>query len=182
MDSTLPIVTITGITGYVGSMCCQYFLKDGTYKVRGTVRSVQNAAKLEPLKAAFGDLYDQLELVEADLLDEASMLKAIEGSTYVVHTASPFPAFDKQPKDENVLIKPAVEGTLAVMNGCLKSKVKRCVITSSIVSIMYSADPDKNDFGPDDWSDVNVRHINAYSKSKTLAEKAAWDFLEKLPE
>ena len=62
------IVVITGISGYVGSQVCLSFLKDGTYAVRGTVRSKTNAAKIEPLKQAFGEYFDQLELVEADLL------------------------------------------------------------------------------------------------------------------
>ena len=72
--------------------------------------------KIEPLKKAFGAHFEQLELVEADLCDEASIIKAAEGCTYIVHTASPFPI--ASPKDENELIKPAVNGTLAVMKGC----------------------------------------------------------------
>lgn len=68
---------------------------------------------MEPLKLAFGELFDQLELKEADLLDEASMLAALEGSDYIVHTASPFPI--AKPKHENELINPAVNGTMAVV-------------------------------------------------------------------
>jgi nucleoside-diphosphate-sugar epimerase len=74
---SLPIVTITGISGYVGSQVCLAFLKNGTFKVRGTVRSVSNAAKIEPLKVAFGEHFEKLELVEADLLNEESLFKAI---------------------------------------------------------------------------------------------------------
>ena len=87
-----PIVTITGISGYVGAQTCLYFLKNGSFKVRGTVRSLNNPKKIEPLKRAFGEYFDQLELVEADLLDEKSMIQAMEGSTYIVHTASPVPS------------------------------------------------------------------------------------------
>ena len=65
-----PIVTLTGVTGYIGSMVCKLFLEDGNYRVRGTVRDKTNEAKLAPLKEAFGDLYNQLELVNADLNDE----------------------------------------------------------------------------------------------------------------
>ena len=68
-----PLVTITGVTGYIGAHVCLLFLKDGSFRVRGTVRSKANAARVEPLKKAFGELFDQLELVEADLLDDASM-------------------------------------------------------------------------------------------------------------
>lgn len=74
------------------------FLQDGTYKVRGTVRSTTNEAKLVPLRKAFGELFDSIELVEADLLDEQSIARAVEGSTYIAHVASPFVI--EEPKDE----------------------------------------------------------------------------------
>ena len=89
-------------------------MKTGNYRVRGTVRSTSNAAKIEPLKAGFGEYFDQLELVEADLLNEESMINACAGSTYVVHTASPY-SFGI-PEDE--LVKPAVAGTTAIMKAC----------------------------------------------------------------
>ena len=85
-----PLVVITGVSGYLGSQTCLEFLKTGNYRVRGTVRSTSNAAKIDPLKAGFGEYFDQLELVEADLLNEESMINACAGSTYVVHTASPY--------------------------------------------------------------------------------------------
>jgi nucleoside-diphosphate-sugar epimerase len=68
-----PIVTITGISGYVGSQVCLHFLKCGQFKVRGTVRSKTNTIKIQPLKDAFGELFDEIELVEADLLNENSL-------------------------------------------------------------------------------------------------------------
>ena len=174
-QSSKPLVTITGISGYLGAQVCLTFLKDGSYKVRGTVRSTKNPKKIDPLKKAFGAHFSKLELVEADLLNEQSLIKAIEGSKFVVHTASPFPL--TTPKDENELIKPAVNGTLAVMRGCQKAKVERLVITSSIAAIGRK---DKDHFTVADWSDAD--NDKAYAKSKHLAEKAAWDFLKKLPE
>lgn len=122
-------VTITGISGYLGAQCCLCFLKHGGFNVTGTVRSTQNAKKIEPLKKAFGEHFANLKLVEADLTDEASLIKACEGANYIVHTASPFPM--SQPKDENEVIKPAVDGTLAIMRAAQKNKVKKVVITSS---------------------------------------------------
>ena len=116
VESTKPTVLITGVTGYLGSQVCLAFLKSGNYTVRGTVRDKNNEKKLAPIRKSFGDHFDQLELVEADLLNEESLINAIAGATYVVHTASPF--FTEIPKDENELIKPAVNGTLAVMKGC----------------------------------------------------------------
>ena len=120
-----------------------------------------------------------MELAEADLLNEESMFKAIEGAKYVVHTASPFPI--AQPKNENDLIKPAVEGTMAAMKACHQNKVERIVITSSVAAIYKTTDWLKKDtLTTDDWTDVKL--ATPYEKSKTLAEKAAWDFLANLPE
>ena len=109
------------------------------------------------------------------------MLDAAKGVDFIVHTASPFPI--KKPKHENDLIIPAVEGTTAIMQACLLNKVKRVVITSSIAAIM-SAKPDSlpkdHIYTEAHWSDPSPGdHIEAYSKSKTMAEKAAWDFQAK---
>ena len=85
------------------------------------------------------------------------------------------------PKDENELIRPAVEGTLAVMRACHKFKVKRVVITSSVASIIQQTpENEKEAYTEEDWSEPNA--CKPYEKSKTLAEKAAWDFLKELPE
>ena len=104
--------------------------------MKGTVRSINNPEKIEPLKKAFGEYFDKLELVEADLCDENSIIKAIQGSTYIVHTASPFPI--ESPSNEDLLIKPAVEGTLAVMKAAKLNKVKKVVITSSVAAIFIT--------------------------------------------
>ena len=77
VESTKKTVTITGISGYLGSHVCLQFLQSGNYNVRGTVRSKTNEARLEPLRKAFGEHFDQLELVEADLLEEESLIAAI---------------------------------------------------------------------------------------------------------
>ena len=107
-------MTITGITGYLGGHVCLQFLQDGGFRVRGTVRDRTSEAKVAPIREAFGDLFSQLELVEADLLDEQSLINACQGSTYVVHTASPF----FMGNDESQLIPPAVNGTTAIMKAC----------------------------------------------------------------
>jgi dihydroflavonol-4-reductase len=89
-EADKPIMTLTGISGYIGSVTALQLLQDGSYKIRGTVRDKNNEAKIAPLREAFGDLFNQLELVEADLLNEESLVAAIAGSTYVCHVASPF--------------------------------------------------------------------------------------------
>jgi len=177
MAEAKPIVTITGISGYIGSEVTALFLRDGGYRVRGTVRDKNNAAKIDPLKAAFGDeLFAQLELVEADLMNEESLVTAIAGSTYVVHVASPF----FMGKDEEALITPAVNGTNYVMIACKAAGVRRCVITSSVASVQSVSAEDKPadlTYNESHWSNPDrPEGMSVYAKSKTLAEKAAWAF------
>lgn len=162
-------VVITGITGYLGSQVCQALLQDtGFSQVRGTMRNPKDTEKLEKLKKAYGaKVFGRLEIVAADLLDAESLDKAIEGQDVVVHVASPIPVV--APADENELIRPAVEGTLAILRAAQKHKVKRVVITSSGLSIfVQKPDNFKPTFTEDDFSDVSV--MDGYAKSKLLAE------------
>ena len=144
------------------------------------MRNPKDTEKLEKLKKAYGaKVFGRLEIVAADLLDAESLDKAIEGQDVVVHVASPIPVV--APADENELIRPAVEGTLAVLRAAQKHKVKRVVITSSGLSIFVQKPENfKPTFTEDDFSDVSV--MDGYAKSKLLAEKAAWDFWKALPE
>lgn len=110
MDTLRPKVLITGITGYVGGRVVETFLNDSHYDIRGTVRSLANLTRLEPLKKHIGEgSFEKIELVEADLLNEASINSAVKGCTYVIHVASPL-THDKV-TDENEIIGPAVNGT-----------------------------------------------------------------------
>jgi len=134
-------VLITGITGYLGSWVAKYFLdqKASEYRIIGTVRDPKNQEKLEPLKLAFGEeTFSKLELIQMDLLDAVSINKAIEGIDYVVHVASPIYG-GKKLREEEDIIKPAVEGIKAVMDACLKHKVKRLVVTGALFTIGASA-------------------------------------------
>jgi len=154
---------------------CQHFLNDGSFEVRGTVRSATNEKKVAPLKVAFGDKFDQLKLVEADLMQPETMKKAIEGCDIVVHTASVFSIKGGY----DAVVKPAVEGTRAVLEGCRDHKVKRLVVTSSCVAI-HSQAKVKSTWTEEDWSEESA--CSTYDLSKTLAEKACWEFQAKLPE
>lgn len=179
MASTKPLVTITGVTGYLGSQVCLQFLQSDKFRVRGTVRSKANAAKIDPLKKAFGDKFDQMEIVEADLLKPESMVEACSGSNYVVHVASPFPL--APPENEDDLIKPALEGTTSVMKAAIAAGAKKVVLTSSCVSIGMGYPIDKTEFTEEYWSNTDnfqVPDFSAYAKSKTFAEKKAWDMVE----
>ncbi len=124
MDQFVPRkkkVVITGVAGYLGSWVTKLFLEDGSFEVRGTVRDKTNEKKIDPLRQAFGERFNDLELVEADLLKPESLFSAIEGCDFVVHTASPVPS--NFPKDENIVIIPALEGTLSVVRACQKFKI-----------------------------------------------------------
>ena len=143
------------------------------------MRDNKNEAKIAPLRKAFGEYFDQLELVDADLLDAESITKAIAGSTYVVHTASPF----YFPENDDDVIKPAVDGTIAVMHACSASgSVKRCVITSSCAAVVNLAASDKPNiktgfYNETHWSNPKRKEgLGGYPKSKTLAEQAAWKY------
>ena len=176
------IVTVTGISGYIGSQVAVAFLEEG-FKVRGTVRDPKDKSKVAALQEAFGDRFDQIELVAADLMDADSIMKALEGSSLVAHVASPF-VLD-MPADENELIRPAVEGTLGVLRACQAHGIKRVVVTSSCASLMYPKEgeyPADGKLTEESWTDPESSKISAYVKSKTLAERAAWDFVAKLPE
>lgn len=114
-------------------------------------------------------------------MNAESLKNAIRGSTHVIHVASPF--FMTEPKDPMEVIGPAVEGTKSVLEACKESGVRRVSITSSTVAI-YEGDATTAPevYTEEHWSDVNYKKIATYEKSKTLAERAAWDFWNALPE
>ncbi|GAB2559955.1 aldehyde reductase [Nocardia heshunensis] len=117
-----------------------------------------------------------VELVEADLGSDTGWAQAVEGCRFVVHTASPFPA--AEPKHEDELIRPAVDGTLRVLRAAAASGVERVVVTSSIAAVEVGNEGHL--LTEADWSDL--ARCDAYQKSKTLAERAAWDFVAEHPE
>lgn len=175
-----PLVTITGITGYIGSHVAKLFLQDGGFRVRGTVRDLNNQAKLAPIQQAFGqELFDKMDLVAADLLDDASLARAISGSTYVIHVASPV---DSWMKNEDDFVTPAVTGTKSVLKACKANGVQRLVITSSFLTLNDPAIKPETGCLIDEsyWNDVkentNGNWLAMLGKAKLLAEKAAWEY------
>jgi dihydroflavonol-4-reductase len=120
---------------------------------------------------------DKLGFVVADLTKDEGWNEAVEGCTYVLHVASPLPP--GAPKDENDLIIPAREGTLRVLRAARDAGVKRVVVTSSFAAIGYGHGKVDKPFTEEMWTDLNGPGVNPYIKSKALAERAAWDFIEK---
>ncbi|NCX46019.1 MAG: NAD-dependent epimerase/dehydratase family protein [Burkholderiaceae bacterium] len=161
-------VLLTGVTGYIGQHCAAELLRQG-YEVVGTIRS---RAKADSTRIAIAKVapVDRLSFVEVDLLSKTGWAEAMKGCTFVMHVASPFVL--AQPKDENEMIVPAVEGTKRVIAAAQRARVKRLVLTSSTFAII--AGKDSGRYGTDAWSDTNA-NIGAYAKSKTMAERAAWE-------
>jgi len=173
------LMLVTGGSGFLSLHCIAQALSAG-YKVRTTIRSeAKKGNVLRGLKNALPPVdASKLEFVLADLLKDESWAEAVKGASLVLHVASPFPV--KQPKNESDLIRPAVDGTLRVLKAAKASgTVKRVVVTSSNAAISYG-NPSENGkvYTEADWSDPDGKGspISAYAKSKTLAEKAAWDF------
>jgi len=169
-------VLVTGATGFVAGHCIRELLDHG-YAVRGTVRDLTATGTALDELARRGPL----ELVEANLESDRGWHAAVSGCTYVLHVASPFPAPAHVPDNEDELIRPAVQGTLRVLRACADHGVKRVVLTSSIAAITAGYDrADHTTRTEDDWSLVDSSP--AYQKSKTLAERAAWDYVRGLPD
>ncbi|MEA4906358.1 MAG: aldehyde reductase [Anaerolineaceae bacterium] len=169
------LVLVTGGSGFVGVHCILQLL-DAGYRVRTTVRSLQREAEVRAmLKVGGVAAGDRLTFVAADLLSDAGWAEAVAGCDFVLHVASPFPA--SAPKQEDELIRPAREGALRVLRAAREAGVKRVVLTSSFVAIGYGKAPTDRPFSEQDWTDLNGRDVTAYGKSKTLAERAAWEFM-----
>jgi dihydroflavonol-4-reductase len=173
-----PRVLVTGATGYIAGHCIRELLENG-YRVRGTVRSLGDGKKTEHLRKMAAGLGASLELCEADLTSDRGWAEAVAGCDFVQHVASPLPA--SVPKDENEIIRPAVDGALRVLKASAESgSVKRVVMTSSVAAVAFGhGDDDGTVFTEADWS--NPERCDPYPKSKTLAERAAWDFVKALP-
>ncbi|CAG9533679.1 unnamed protein product [Cercopithifilaria johnstoni] len=156
--------------------CVQQLLENG-YTVRGTVRNLQNSSKISPLR----DLKyssERLELVEADLECSDDWPRAVEGCTYIMHIASPWPIV----ADETI-IKTARDGTLNVLKAAARcSTIQKIVLTSSSSAINDGYKTDARIFDESCWGDLNSGRIENYGRSKVIAEKAAWDFWKSLPE
>lgn len=167
-------VLLTGVSGYIGQHCAVELLKNG-YAVRGSVRNLSKSKKVTEAINKEIDPKGNLQYCELNLLKDEGWEKAMEGCDYVLHVASPF--VTSQPKDENELIKPAVEGTQRALKAAKKAGIERMVLTSSMVAMIGGA-KGVVDINHNSWTNVNAKGVSAYLKSKTLAEKSAWDFIE----
>lgn len=168
-------VLVTGGTGFVGIHTILQLLQQG-YTVKTTLRSLSKKESIvNALKDGGVTDLQRLHFVEADLIADAGWDEAVQDCDYVLHVASPFPLV--QPQDENELIIPARDGSLRVLKAARNARVKRVVLTSSFAAIGYGNRAKGHIFTEEDWTDENAP-IQPYIKSKTVAEKAAWDFIK----
>ena len=166
---------VTGGSGFIGSHCILQLLGAG-HVVRTTVRHLKREAEVRALLHQGGaEAGEGLSFFATELENDAGWAEAVEGCDYVLHVASPLPPH--VPKNADELIVPVREGTLRVLRAARDAGVKRVVVTSSFTAIGYGHAPQKTMFDETSWTDPNAAGVLPYAKSKTLAERAAWDFV-----
>jgi nucleoside-diphosphate-sugar epimerase len=175
----MSTVLVTGGSGFIASHAILQLLPAG-HQVRTTVRNLNRESDVRAmLKQGGADPGNRLSFVAADLENDQGWTQAVAGCEYVLHVASPFPA--NVPAHEDELIVPAREGTLRVLRAARDAGVKRAVLTSSFAAIGYGHKPQSAPFNENDWTDLTGDGLSPYVKSKTIAERAAWDFIASQP-
>ncbi|HTS49576.1 MAG TPA: aldehyde reductase [Bryobacteraceae bacterium] len=171
----MSTVLVTGGSGFIGSHSILQLVAAG-HQVRTTVRSLKRERDVRAmLKEGGAEPGDRLSFAAADLESDAGWKEAVAGCEYVLHVASPFP--QTVPKHEDELIVPAREGALRVLRASRDAGVRRVVLTSSFAAIGYGQQPQSTPFNETNWTDPGGDDVLPYVKSKTLAERAAWEFI-----
>lgn len=173
----MATVLVTGGSGFVGAHCIIALLNAG-HTVRTTIRNLKREEEVRNMLREGGvEPGENVTFFAADLNSDAGWKEAVTDCEYVLHVASPFPP--GPPKHEDDLIIPAREGALRVLRAARDAGVKRVVLTSSFAAIGYGHPQLNRPFDENDWTDPNDSHTSPYAKSKTLAERAAWDFIKR---
>jgi dihydroflavonol-4-reductase len=169
------LVLVTGGTGFIAQYCILSLLGAG-YRVRTTVRTPSREAEVRAhLKAGGAEPGDSLSFVTTDLNEDHGWAEAVAGCTYVLHGASPTPSGDQVSEED--WVRPAVEGNLRVLRAARDAGVRRVVLTSAFGAVGMGHKPMKRPFNETDWTDL-TGDVALYQKSKTLSERASWDFLK----
>jgi nucleoside-diphosphate-sugar epimerase len=169
-------VLLTGISGFLGGHVALALLQKG-FAVRGSLRDVSAGDKVRAAFVAAGADVSALEFCRLDLLDDRGWTEAAADCRFLQHVASPFVL--TMPKDENELIRPAVEGARRAVRAALDAGHERIVMTSSLAAIDGGHANYDRALTIDDWTVVDGPLVTAYSKSKTLAEREAWSLVAK---
>ena len=172
-DPSATRVLVTGATGFIAGHCILQLLQQG-YCVRGTLRTMARAPQVRAALEAQGQSVERLEIVWADLLQDAGWPEAASDCDFVLHLAMPLP--QRRPKHEDELIVPAREGTLRVLRAAVGAGVRRVVLCSSLAAVGLGHRTPGKVFTEADWSRLD-RPIGPYPRAKTVAERAAWDFV-----
>lgn len=168
-------VLVTGGSGFVAGHIIAKLLEEG-YEVASTVRDARRGLHVKNMLRSHGVArWDTVSFIEADLVRDEGWVEAAAGCHYILHVASPFPRVE--PKDENDVIVPAREGTLRILRAARDAGVKRIVLTSSFAAVGYGHEKYDKVFDETDWTNPDGPEVQPYIKSKTLAERAAWDFV-----
>jgi nucleoside-diphosphate-sugar epimerase len=168
-------VLVTGGSGFLGGWCVAALLNAG-HRVRTTVRDPGREAELRARLAPVADPGERLTFQVADLLSDDGWSEAVAGCDYVLHVASPFPP--AQPKDPDELIVPAREGTLRVLRAALDAGAERVVVTSSVAAVRGGVTEAPQPLDESNWTDGANERLEPYTRSKAIAERAAWDLVE----
>ena len=166
-------VLVTGATGYIGLHCIQQLLDQG-YAVNGSLRSLERKDEIIKSLESHNTSTEHLKLFSFNLNEDEGWDDGMEGCDYLIHVASPIAL---EIKSEDFFVKPAVAGVKRALKFAKKHNIKKVILTSSVAAIYHGIEL-KEYYDENDWSDPENPSIDHYSKSKTLAEKAAWDFIE----
>lgn len=170
------LVVVTGGSGFIASHIILKLLKQG-YAVRTTVRNLEKADLIKKMLSNGGlTNFEDISFIETDLASDKNWSETMKDATYVIHVASPTPTLNFKNEDE--MIRPAVEGVLRVLKAARDAHVKRVVLTSAYGAIFAGHENRTTPYTEEDWSDLSSGNIHPYQKSKTLAEKAAWEFIK----
>ncbi|MDC1150720.1 aldehyde reductase [Gammaproteobacteria bacterium] len=164
-------VLVTGATGYIGLHCIHQLLNQG-YAVNGSVRSPERKDEIVNALQGHNTSTEHLNLFTLNLTEDTGWDEAMEGCDFLLHVASPI---SLERTDEDYFVQPAIDGVKRALLFAKKYNIKKVVLTSSVAAIFDSLEK-KDVYDESDWSDTDNPHISAYSKSKTLAERAAWEF------
>jgi nucleoside-diphosphate-sugar epimerase len=173
----MSTVLVTGGNGYVGSQLIAALVRQGN-QVRATVRSPSSELEIREALRRGGVADNGLEVVVADLGSDDGWARALADVEEAHHVASPIPS--AQPEDPDEMMVPAREGTLRVLEAARQAGTRRVVMTSSFAAVGYSPKPVR-DYTEDDWTDPDTPGLPPYPRSKTIAERAAWEFMERHP-
>ena len=168
-------ILVTGGTSYIGKHCIAHLLEK-QYDVRASIRNIKNAGSVRIDLQKYLKKDVKLKFFEADLLKDKGWDRAIENCEAIMHVAGPYPMNFEGPEEDQ--IKPHEEGTLRILKLAKSNNVERVILTSSIAAVWMGI-PGDRDLDESKWTNEKIKHIDPYIKSKTIKEKAAWDYVSK---